>query len=189
MPCCASRSLLSLHSLRLAAPTIAVIQQLHKCICTICSMLLQLQLPASCQHTMDGDTMSWQLHCGLYLDTVSDFSSDVFVYVAVPIMDDLCSSACRHSRWGHSSTYAHRQMQSVILSECLQGRNVLRKEPMSKEIEDEDQFIFNEAFQSKFYKVKIGTISAQKESEPEKQETRLKVGPTYAVQSSCARVC
>ena len=57
----------------------------------------------------------------------------------------------------------------------LQGRNVLRKEPMSKEVEETDSFSFNEAFQSKFFKVKIGTISAQKESEPEKQETRIKV--------------
>lgn len=65
-----------------------------------------------------------------------------------------------------------RSLQSLAL---VKGRNVLRKEPMSKEVEDEDVFIFNEGFQSKFYKVKIGTVSAQKESEPEKQETRLKV--------------
>ena len=57
----------------------------------------------------------------------------------------------------------------------VQGRNVLRKEPMSKEVEDGDAFLFNEGFTSKFFKVKIGTVSAQRESEPEKQETRLKV--------------
>lgn len=57
----------------------------------------------------------------------------------------------------------------------MQGRNVLRKEPMSKDVEETDMFSFNEAFSSKFFKVKIGTISAQKESEPEKQETRIKV--------------
>ena len=62
-----------------------------------------------------------------------------------------------------------------------QGRNVLRKEPMSKEVEESDVFIFNEGFHSKFYKVKIGTVSAQKESEPEKQETRLKVGRGHDV--------
>ena len=36
-------------------------------------------------------------------------------------------------------------------------------------------FIFNDKFSSKFFKVKIGTVVAQKESEPEKQETRQKV--------------
>ena len=58
---------------------------------------------------------------------------------------------------------------------CLrQGKNVLRKEPMSRDVGEQDVFIFNAGFHSKFYKVKIGTVSAQKESEPEKQETRQK---------------
>ncbi|MCE0480742.1 hypothetical protein HAX54_037844 [Datura stramonium] len=57
----------------------------------------------------------------------------------------------------------------------LNGRNVLRKEPMSKDIAEDDAFYFNDKFSSKFYKVKIGTVVAQKESEPEKQETRQRV--------------
>ena len=57
----------------------------------------------------------------------------------------------------------------------MQGKNVLRKEPMSKDIGEADVFHYNAGFHSKFYKVKIGTVSAQKETEPEKQETRQKV--------------
>lgn len=56
----------------------------------------------------------------------------------------------------------------------LQGKNVLRKEPMSRDVGEQDVFIYNAGFHSKFYKVKIGTVSAQRESEPEKQETRQK---------------
>ena len=56
----------------------------------------------------------------------------------------------------------------------VQGKNVLRKEPMGKEVAEGDVFVFNEAFTSKLHKVKIGTVSAQKESEPEKVETRQK---------------
>lgn len=59
----------------------------------------------------------------------------------------------------------------------MQGKNVLRKEPMSKEIGDDDRFTINEDFHSKLYKIKIGTISAARETEPEKSETRHKVGP------------
>ncbi len=59
--------------------------------------------------------------------------------------------------------------------DCEQGKNVLRKEPMGKDVNEDDAFVFNEAFASKFYKVKVGTISAAKESEPEKAETRHKV--------------
>ncbi|PWA53082.1 cullin 3 [Artemisia annua] len=39
----------------------------------------------------------------------------------------------------------------------------------------DDTFFFNDKFSSKFYEVKIGTVAAQKESEPEKQETRQRV--------------
>ncbi|KAM7511351.1 hypothetical protein LguiB_010226 [Lonicera macranthoides] len=65
-----------------------------------------------------------------------------------------------------------RCLQSLA---CVKGKNVLRKDPMSKEIGEDDTFLFNDKFSSKFYKVKIGTVVAQKESEPEKQETRQRV--------------
>lgn len=65
-----------------------------------------------------------------------------------------------------------RCLQSLA---CVKGKNVLRKEPMSKDIAENDSFLFNDKFTSKFYKVKIGTVVAQKESEPEKQETRQRV--------------
>ncbi|KAL0421103.1 UNVERIFIED_CONTAM: Cullin-3A [Sesamum latifolium] len=50
--------------------------------------------------------------------------------------------------------------------------NVLRKEPVSKDIGEDDAFSVNDKFISKLRKVKIGTVVAQKETEPEKQETR-----------------
>ncbi|CAN6239438.1 unnamed protein product [Urochloa humidicola] len=65
-----------------------------------------------------------------------------------------------------------RCLQSLA---CVKGKNVLRKEPMSKDISEDDTFYFNDKFTSKLVKVKIGTVVAQKESEPEKQETRQRV--------------
>lgn len=70
------------------------------------------------------------------------------------------------------SSDLRRCLQSLA---CVKGKNVLRKEPMSKDIGEEDAFFVNDKFTSKFYKVKIGTVVAQKESEPEKQETRQRV--------------
>ncbi|XP_027096897.1 cullin-3A isoform X1 [Coffea arabica] len=70
------------------------------------------------------------------------------------------------------SSDLRRCLQSLA---CVKGKNVLRKEPMSKDIGEEDAFFVNDKFASKFYKVKIGTVVAQKESEPEKQETRQRV--------------
>lgn len=44
----------------------------------------------------------------------------------------------------------NRNLQSLA---CVKGKNVLRKEPMSKEISETDVFHFNENFQSKLIKV------------------------------------
>ncbi|XP_022858185.1 cullin-3A-like [Olea europaea var. sylvestris] len=65
-----------------------------------------------------------------------------------------------------------RCLQSLA---CVKGKNVLRKEPMSKNIADDDSFFFNDKYTTKLFRVKIGTVVAQKESEPEKQETRQRV--------------
>lgn len=65
-----------------------------------------------------------------------------------------------------------RSLQSLA---CVKGKNVLRKTPMSKDINEGDVFCFNDKFTSKLYKVKISTVTAQKEGETEKQETRHKV--------------
>ncbi|XWS34082.1 hypothetical protein CRYUN_Cryun21dG0008600 [Craigia yunnanensis] len=71
-----------------------------------------------------------------------------------------------------SASDLKRCLQSMA---CVKGKNVLRKDPMSKDIGEDDAFFVNDKFTSKFYKVKIGTVAAQKESEPEKQETRQRV--------------
>ena len=42
-----------------------------------------------------------------------------------------------------------------------QGKAVLRKEPMSKDVRPGDRFSVNDAFTSKSYKVKIGMVTAQ----------------------------
>ncbi|XP_073054307.1 cullin-3A-like [Primulina eburnea] len=71
-----------------------------------------------------------------------------------------------------SSSDLKRCLQSLA---CVKGKNVLRKDPMSKDIGEDDIFSVNDKFTSKLRKVKIGTVVAQKESEPEKQETRQRV--------------
>jgi len=65
-----------------------------------------------------------------------------------------------------------RALQSLAL---IKGRNVLRKEPLGKDVADTDEFVFNDKFTSKLYKVKISMVAASKEGEAEKAETRHKV--------------
>ena len=64
-----------------------------------------------------------------------------------------------------------RNLQSLA---CVKGKNVLRKEPLGRDIGEDDIFHFNDRFSSKFTRVKIGTVAAQKEPE-NRQETREKV--------------
>ncbi|XP_062191598.1 cullin-3B-like [Phragmites australis] len=65
-----------------------------------------------------------------------------------------------------------RCLQSLAL---VKGKQVLRKDPMSRDIADDDSFCVNDKFTSKLFKVKIGTVVAQKETDPEKLETRQRV--------------
>jgi len=51
---------------------------------------------------------------------------------------------------------------------------ILDKQPDNKKVEDGDVFSFNSKFKSKLFKLKIMTV-VQKESEPERNETRQKV--------------
>lgn len=52
---------------------------------------------------------------------------------------------------GISEADLKRNLQSLAL---VKGKNVLKKEPMSREIGEQDVFSFNEGFTSKFFKVR-----------------------------------
>lgn len=62
---------------------------------------------------------------------------------------------------GPLCTTAPKDQPSPFCSHSLQGKAVLRKEPMSKDVRAGDAFSVNDAFTSKLYKVKIGMVTAQ----------------------------
>ncbi|XP_068620766.1 cullin-3-B [Battus philenor] len=66
-----------------------------------------------------------------------------------------------------------RALQSLAMGKPTQ--RVLIKHPKTKEIEPPHQFYVNDAFTSKLHRVKIQTVAAKGESEPERRETRNKV--------------
>mmetsp|Transcript_20563 Transcript_20563/g.61882 ORF Transcript_20563/g.61882 Transcript_20563/m.61882 type:complete len:739 (+) Transcript_20563:362-2578(+) len=65
-----------------------------------------------------------------------------------------------------------RNLQSLA---CVKGKQLLKKVPVTKDVGDGDLFSANDSFTSKFFKVKVGTITAQKEGDADKLETRQKV--------------
>ncbi|GBP71052.1 Cullin-3-B [Eumeta japonica] len=66
-----------------------------------------------------------------------------------------------------------RALQSLAMGKPTQ--RVLIKYPKTKEIEPAHIFYVNDAFTSKLHRVKIQTVAAKGESEPERRETRNKV--------------
>jgi cullin 3 len=66
-----------------------------------------------------------------------------------------------------------RALQSLAMGKATQ--RILAKEPKAKEIENNHIFSVNDGFTSKLFRVKIQTVSAKGESEPERKETREKV--------------
>ncbi|XP_041483439.1 cullin-3-like [Lytechinus pictus] len=66
-----------------------------------------------------------------------------------------------------------RALQSLALGKPTQ--RILVKEPKGKEIENPHIFSVNDAFTSKLFRVKIQTVAAKGESEPERKETRTRV--------------
>lgn len=65
--------------------------------------------------------------------------------------------------------------QNLQSLSCMEGQNVLRKEPMSKNISEADLFHFNDNFSSQDEKVEICTAVAEMESEKEQQIMSEKV--------------
>jgi len=61
-----------------------------------------------------------------------------------------------------------------LMSLCNAKYKILNKDGDAKKIEDSDVFSWNSKFKSKLFKVKVMSV-VQKESEPERQETRIKV--------------
>jgi cullin 3 len=67
-----------------------------------------------------------------------------------------------------------RTIQSLAMAKPTQ--RILTKEPRAREILPSDMFCVNDGFTSKLIRVKINTVSSKSgESDPERQETRVKV--------------
>jgi len=81
-----------------------------------------------------------------------------------------------------------RALQSLALGKSSQ--RVLLKSPKCKEIEQNHEFCVNESFTSKLHRVKIQTVAAKGETEPERKETRSKVDEDrkHEIEASIVRV-
>ncbi|CAH3152792.1 unnamed protein product [Porites evermanni] len=88
----------------------------------------------------------------------------------------------RQERWTYEEISQHTEIPERDLNRALQSlacgkatQRVLTKDPKGKDISPTDTFSVNEQFTSKLHRVKIQTVLAKGEMEPERKETRTKV--------------
>lgn len=88
--------------------------------------------------------------------------------------------------WDHE---LKRILQSLAVAKKTQ---ILKKEPMSREINEEDRFFFNENFKSDFRRVKVGMVAANNraETDRERAETEKKNDDqrNYVVEAAIVRI-
>lgn len=82
-----------------------------------------------------------------------------------------------------------RNLQALAVAK---EKRILKKVPMSREVNDDDKFFFNESFESKFRRVRIGVIAANNraETEKERRETEKKMDEQrhFIVEAAIVRI-
>ena len=131
--------------------------------------------------TQTGRKLSWQTNMG---------SADILANFGKGQKHELNVSTyqmCVLMLFNNADRLKYKEIEQAIqipasdLKRCLQslalvkGKNVLGKDPMSKDVLKNDYFFVNDNFSNRSYKVNIGTVIAQKQSEPENLETRRSV--------------
>jgi hypothetical protein len=144
----------------------------------ICSLkyLLSQKFRAFYLGTHNGRRLTWQTNMGnadikATFGNVSKHELNVSTYQMCVLMLFNSADALTYREIEQATSIPASDLKRCLQSLALvKGKQVLRKEPMSRDIGDDDNFCVNDKF-----KVKIGTVVAQNETDPEKLETRQRV--------------
>jgi cullin 3 len=85
------------------------------------------------------------------------------------------SSTLTYSELHSATDIPHGELKRSLQSLACAKFKILSKEPKGRNVDEGDSFTFNGEFTSKQIRFKVGTVTAAKETEVEKQETRQKV--------------
>jgi cullin 3 len=107
-------------------------------------------------------------------ERVHELNVSTYAMVILLLFNDLpagefLSTVDIHARTNIPRHDLDRNLQSLAVAPKTR---ILRKEPMSKDIKDADKFCFNEKFQSKFTRVKVGTIASANKAESDRERLR-----------------
>jgi len=129
------------------------------------------------QHS--GRRLTWQANMGT-ADLKAKFKSrrheiNVSTYQMCVLLLFNTEDTLSYSQISDTTAIPVGDLKRALQSLACAKFKILRKDPVGREVEDGDTFSFNEDFSAKQLRFKVGTVSAQKENETEKQETRQKV--------------
>jgi len=147
---------------------------------------LPLQIDKCCEVFKDqylkqhsGRRLTWQANMGT-ADLKAKFKSrrheiNVSTYQMCVLLLFNTEDTLSYSQISDTTAIPVGDLKRALQSLACAKFKILRKDPVGREVEDGDSFSFNEDFSAKQLRFKVGTVSAQKENETEKQETRQKV--------------
>ena len=129
------------------------------------------------QHS--GRRLQWQANMG-NADLKAVFSGrkyeiNVSTYMMCVLVLFNQSDALSYSEILEATEIPAPDLQRALQSLACAKFKILNKEPKGRNVEDGDSFSFNSEFSAKHLRFKVGTVTAAKENEVEKQETRQKV--------------
>ena len=86
---------------------------------------------------------------------------------------------------------AIRNLQSLAVA-AKRSKQILRKEPMSRDVKPDDKFFFNDKFESQFFKIKVGVVAGTNrvENDEERRETQKKADEArgHVIEAAIVRI-
>lgn len=134
-------------------------------------------------HEHEGRRLTWQAELGI-ADIRGHFGNDgsrVVDFVSVPafcmcimmLFNDHDSMTYREI--AEATKIPTKELARHLQSLAMAKYRVLRKEPRDREMRSDDRFWFNTEFTSRTRRVKLQVVSARKENDAEKSQTRSRI--------------
>jgi len=142
------------------------------------------------QHS--GRRLQWQANMGS-ADLKAAFGSrkyeiNVSTYLMCILLQFNDSDTRTYADIAQATEIPGSDLKRALQSLACAKFKILNKEPKGRDVDERDSFAFNADFSAKHLRFKVGTVTAAKENEVEKQETRAKVDEDRKPQIDAALV-
>lgn len=103
------------------------------------------------------------------------YEINVSTYLMCVLLLFNASDSLKYCEIAEATQIPDPELKRALQSLACAKFKILHKEPKGREIDEGDSFAYNGEFSAKHLRFKVGTVTAAKESDVEKHETRQKV--------------